>query len=117
MGYVFGLLVGILLGLIGAGGSILTVPVLVYVVGISAVTATSYSLVIVGVSSLVGAYEYWKRGLLHLKTAMLFVLPSIVTILLVRIWILPILPNIVFEIGSIVFYKDEFFLWLMVETF
>lgn len=112
MGYLFGLLIGILLGLVGAGGSILTIPVLVYVVGISAVTATSYALFIVGTTALVGAYEYWKRGLLHLKTAFIFAIPSVVSVLVVRKLLLPLIPDIIIHLGDIVLTKDEFLMIL-----
>lgn len=116
MGYLFALLIGVLLGLVGAGGSILTIPVLVYVVGIPAMTATSYSLFIVGTTALAGAYEYWKRGLLHLKTALVFALPSLMAVLLVRKLLLPALPEVMLRIGEVIFSKDEF-LMILFATF
>ena len=71
---IFGLLastvIGISLGLIGGGGSILTVPVLVYLFNIDPVLATAYSLFIVGLSSLVGAFPNYKAGMIDLKTAL-----------------------------------------------
>ena len=112
MGYLLSILIGILLGLIGAGGSILTIPVLVYVVGIPATTATSYSLFIVGTTSLVGAWKYWRHGLLHMQTALLFALPSVIFILLVRELLLPALPEVVLEIHHVIFTKDAFLMML-----
>ncbi len=111
-GYLLALLIGVLLGIVGAGGSILTIPVLVYVVGMSAVTATSYSLFIVGTTALVGAWGYWKKGLLHMKTAFVFVVPSVVTVVLVRKLILPAIPDIIGSWGKLVFTKDEMLLIL-----
>lgn len=116
MGYLFSMLIGVLLGLIGAGGSILTIPVLVYVVGIPAVTATSYSLFIVGTTALVGAWKYWKHGLLHMQTALLFALPSMVSVLLVRKLLLPVLPEVILQAGDTVITKDVF-LMIMFAVF
>ena len=71
-GYMASILIGVLLGLIGGGGSILTVPVLVYLFSVSPVTATAYSLFIVGITSVVGSVSYFKKGLVNLKTAIVF---------------------------------------------
>lgn len=60
-GYIAAVLVGVSLGLIGGGGSILTVPVLVYLFGIDALVATEYSLFIVGISSVAGSLAYFKK--------------------------------------------------------
>ncbi|MDE3212468.1 MAG: TSUP family transporter, partial [Bacteroidota bacterium] len=70
-GYLASLMIGISLGLIGGGGSILTVPVLVYLFGTNPVLATSYSLFVVGSTSLVGAYNNYRKGLVKVKTALL----------------------------------------------
>ena len=61
VGYIASLLIGISLGLIGGGGSILTVPVLVYLFGLQPLVATSYSLFVVGSTSLVGAINNFKK--------------------------------------------------------
>src|SRR5436189_3026950 len=98
-GYIAALLIGISLGLIGGGGSILTMPVLVYLFGISPSLATSYSLFVVGSTSLVGAFNNYKKGLVSIKTALLFGISSIATVFLTRKFILPILPK-EFRVGS-----------------
>lgn len=72
LGYFAAVLIGILLGLIGAGGSILTIPVLVYLIGIEPVNATSYSLFIVGVSAFIGGLRYLKNNMICLKTMMVW---------------------------------------------
>ena len=72
-----GFLVGVALGAFGGGGSILAVPVLVFLVGLSPSSATSTSLVIVGVASLVGAYELWRSGHVRLATGLVFGLVGI----------------------------------------
>lgn len=105
-GYIASVFIGISLGLIGGGGSILTVPVLVYLFGLDAFLATEYSLFIVGISSLVGSVSYFKNGLVNLKTALVFGIPSIISIFLTRNYILPIIPNNVFTINSFVLTKN-----------
>ena len=62
IGYLASLLIGLSLGLIGGGGSILTLPVLVYLFGVSPTLATAYSLFIVGTASLVGAWPRHQVG-------------------------------------------------------
>lgn len=99
-GYIASVLIGISLGLIGGGGSILTVPVLVYLFGISPLLATSYSLFVVGTTSLVGAYNNWRQGAISLRTVGLFGLTSIATVFLTREVIVHAIPQHLFYIGS-----------------
>jgi uncharacterized protein len=65
-------LIGLTLGLLGGGGSILTVPVLVYVLGVEAKPAIAMSLPVVGITSLVGATLQWRQGTIRLQTAITF---------------------------------------------
>ena len=99
-GYLASLFIGVSLGLIGGGGSILTVPVLVYLFAISPPIAISYSLFIVGFTSLVGAYNNYRKGLVNFKTVLLFGSSSITTVFIARKFIIPLLPNVFFKIGS-----------------
>lgn len=99
-------LVGVSLGLIGGGGSILMVPILVYVMGLDPVLATSYSLFIVGSTALVGALNNYRKGLVNLKTAFLFGLTSIITVFLSRKWIIPIVPDQLFSCGDFALTKS-----------
>ncbi len=92
LGYMASLLVGISLGMIGGGGSILTVPVLVYLFKINPVLSTSYSLFVVGATSLVGAYTDYIKGFVDIKTAALFGLSSITTVFFTRKFLIPRLP-------------------------
>lgn len=98
--YIASALIGISLGLIGGGGSIMTVPVLVYLFGITPMLATSYSLFIVGSTSMVGAYNNYRKGLVSVKTTLLFGLTSICTVYLTRRFIIPLIPKHIAEIGS-----------------
>ncbi len=95
------LLVGLSLGLIGGGGSILTVPILVYILDINPVLATSYSLFIVGTTSLVGAMDYYRKGQVSMRTAAIFGASSITTVFLTRKILLPAIPEKLFEVQGI----------------
>lgn len=99
-GYLLAALVGISLGLIGGGGSILMVPILVYLFMLDPVLATSYSLFIVGVSSGVGAFNNYLKGLVSIKTALIFGITSISTVFVARKLILPAIPELLFAIGG-----------------
>lgn len=92
-GYILALLVGISLGLVGSGGSILTVPILVYVVGFDAVTATGYSLFVVGSTALVGGLKCTLQKNVDFTTVAIFGLPSLLAAYLIRAFVIPIIPN------------------------
>ena len=98
--YLASVLIGVSLGLIGGGGSIMTVPVLVYLFGTSPLLATSYSLFVVGSTSLVGAASNYRKGFVSIKTAILFGLCSITTVFLTRKFIIPVIPKEIIKIGS-----------------
>lgn len=106
IGLLASLVIGLSLGLIGGGGSILTVPVLVYLFSVDPVQATAYSLFIVGLTSAVGAYPKHKEGLVNIKTALIFGAPSIATVFLTRKWIVPHIPAEIFTLGSFVLTKS-----------
>ena len=72
LGYMLAVVMGLTLGLIGAGGSILTVPIFVYLLGVKPVIATGYSLLIVGSAALMGAARYWKNSIVNLRAAAMF---------------------------------------------
>lgn len=111
-GYIASLFIGVSLGLIGGGGSILTVPVLVYLFAISPPLAISYSLFIVGFTSLVGAYNNYRKGFVDFKTALLFGSSSITTVFVTRKFIIPLLPDVFFSIGSF-HVTQSFFVMVM----
>lgn len=93
LGYIAAILMGITLGSIGGGGSILTVPILVYLMGVSPVVATGYSLLIVGSVALYGSYNYYRQGLIDIKPALLFAIPSIIAVYLTRAFLMPAIPD------------------------
>ena len=104
--YLLATLIGLSLGLIGGGGSVLTVPVLVYVMGISPVLSTAYSLFIVGATSLIGAFQYTQQKLVDFKTGILFGIPSIVAVYLTRKYLIPFIPDPVMTLGQMVISKE-----------
>lgn len=106
IGYLASILIGLTLGLIGGGGSILTVPVLVYIFGESPEIATGYSLFIVGLSSAIGSMSYFKQGLVNVRTALVFGAPAIVAVFSTRAFIVPAIPDEVFSVGSFIITKD-----------
>ncbi len=106
IGFAAAILIGISLGLIGGGGSILTVPVLVYILGVNPVLATAYSLFVVGSTSLVGAATYMKKGLVNYKTALVFAVPSFIAVFLTRKFLVPALPDPLFTVGEAIITKN-----------
>lgn len=100
LGYFLAVLVGVSLGLIGSGGSILTVPILVFVMGINPILATAYSLFIVGLTAMVGGVQNAMEGKVDFKTAIIFGIPSIIAVYITRLWVLPLIPDIIFEIND-----------------
>ncbi|MGL2966305.1 sulfite exporter TauE/SafE family protein [Flavobacterium sp. XGLA_31] len=111
-GYSGALLIGIVLGITGGGGSILTVPILVYILAFNPLIATAYSLFIVGTTSAFGTVQNFKKGLVAPKTAIQFALPSVVGVYLTRKFIVHALPDTLFYIGSLQLSKDTFLMVL-----
>src|SRR5688572_1231220 len=97
IGYFAAVCIGLILGLLGGGGSILSIPILVYLFGIDAILASAYSLFIVGVTSFVGAIPKYKDHLVNVRTGFLFGIPSIISIFCTRKWIIPSLPEIIYQ--------------------
>ena len=106
IGYFSSILIGVALRLIGGGGSILTVPVLVYLFAIEPVLATAYSLFIVGLTSAVGTVGYFKKGLVNIKTAVVFGIPSIIAVFFTRAIIVPAIPKEIFSVGDFMVTKN-----------
>lgn len=104
-GYMASILMGLSLGMVGGGGSILTVPILVYLFMINPILATAYSLFIVGLTALVGGIFYFKRGEVDLRTGLIFAVPSFIGVYLTRAYVVPQLPNEIFTFGNLVVTK------------
>jgi uncharacterized membrane protein YfcA len=106
LGYVGALIIGVVLGLIGGGGSILTVPVLVYLMAINPVTATAYSLFVVGASSLVGAVKNIQKKLVDFRTAIVFAIPAFIAVYATRKYLVPAIPESLFTINGLEITKS-----------
>ncbi len=117
-GYASAILVGLVIGLAGGGGSILTVPIFVYVFGVSPLLATTYSLFVVGTTSLVGSLNHlWQRRV-DLRTTVAFALPSFVSVYLSRRFLVPALPDPLVRFGDLALAKNDailfFFAFVMI---
>lgn len=99
-------LIGFILRLIGGGGSILTVPILVYFVGLEPHLSTAYSLFIIGVSSLVASIQNARAKLIDFRFALLFAFPAFFIIFLIRKYLLPALPEVLIDFGAFALHKD-----------
>lgn len=104
-GYLASIGIGIILGMLGGGGSILSIPILVYLFQVDAVMASAYSLFIVGFTSLIGAIPKYKDHLVNIKTGIMFGIPSILAIFVTRKWIVPAIPDVIFQIEGFTLSK------------
>ncbi|WOC52304.1 conserved hypothetical transmembrane protein [Bergeyella porcorum] len=112
LGYFFAIVIGLIMGLIGGGGSILSVPIFVYIFGIDATTATALSLFVVGITSSVGSLSFLKQKRVNFTTAMRFGVPSVLGILFSRRLVVPHLPEYIINRWGITLTKDMFILIL-----
>ena len=110
--YFCAILIGILLGLTGGGGSILTVPVLVYIIHLNPIIASAYSLFIVGVTSSFGSFINFKKRNIVLKTGLLFALPSLISVYITRKFIVHSIPEVLFENSTFIITKNVFLMVL-----
>ncbi|SHI54521.1 hypothetical protein SAMN04488096_102308 [Mesonia phycicola] len=106
LGYIAALIIGVVLGLTGGGGSILTVPVFVYLLGIDPVLATGYSLFVVGSSSMFGAIKNVQKKLVNFSTSLIFAVPAVIAVFSTRKFIIPAIPETIFQNEKITISKD-----------
>ena len=106
IGYLSIFVMGLSLGILGAGGSILTVPILVYLFAISPTLATAYSLVLVGSTALAGGIRHILHGSFDREAFLVFGLPSVVSVYLSRRWLLPAIPEHLGSLGNYDFTRD-----------
>lgn len=105
-GYFGALIIGIVLGLVGGGGSTLAVPIFVYVFMIDPVLATAYSLFTVGIASAFGAFRNMQKGLVDVRTGIIFAIPALTAVYLTRRFLIPAIPGEITQIGDFVLTKD-----------
>ena len=106
IGFTGALFIGVILGLIGGGGSIFTVPIFVYILGINPIIATAYSLFVVGSAALVGAVRNAQKGMVDFKTGIIFAIPAFITVYLTRKFVVPTIPQELFSVGDFMVTKD-----------
>ena len=112
LGYIGAFTVGLILGLIGSGGSILSVPILVYLFGINPVTATAYSLFIVGTTSLIGSIKNLRNKLINYSTTLLFSLSAVITVYITRRYLIHLIPETIISLESIYLTKNQLIMLL-----
>ncbi len=105
VGYFAACVMGMVLGVIGGGGSILTVPILVYLMGVAPDIATGYSLLIVGLAAAFGAVRYFRQGLVDIRASVAFAIPSIIAVYISRAYLMPSIPA-QFSLASFSFSKN-----------
>lgn len=106
IGYIASIAMGIILGLMGGGGSILTVPILVYLFALSPMVATGYSLFVVGTTALIGSIMYIRKGDVDFRTGFAFALPSVIGVNVSRGIIIPQIPSVVAQVGDLILTKE-----------
>src|SRR5690349_17502622 len=104
---------GLLLGLLGGGGSILTVPILVYLFRLEPMLATAYSLFIVGATALIGSIGHLRMGNFDRRAALLFGLPGVVGVICTRRYLLQLIPDPLCSIGSFTLTRGASLLLLL----
>lgn len=102
LGYIGALFIGLVMGILGGGGSILAVPILAYIFHLDEKTATAYSLFIVGSTGLVGGLKQAYHKLVDWSSVLTFGLPAVLGITLMRALVIPKLPENLFHIQEFV---------------
>lgn len=105
--YIFALLVGILLGLIGGVASLLTIPIFVYICGFSASLATTYSLFVIGITSAIRLFAYKTDVRESLKNSLSFIMPAFLAVFIVRMFIFHNIPTKIFQYNELILTKDK----------
>lgn len=108
IGYILAIFVGMTLGMLGSGGSILSVPILVYIMGIEPILATAYSLFIIGTTSLFGGIHKAKQKLVDFKKVILFGIPAVISVFVTRKIIVPKIPDTIFSNENLLLSKSVF---------
>jgi len=112
LGYFGAFLVGLVLGLIGSGGSILSLPILVYIFGLNPIIATAYSLFIVGITSLVGSIKNLRNNLINYHTTFFFSISAIISVYITRKYLILLIPEIILTSDLIILTKEKFIMLL-----
>lgn len=112
VGYIAAVIMGAVLGLLGGGGSILTVPIFTYLLGVNASDSTTWSLFVVGVAAAIGVLRYMPRGHVDYRTALTFGIPSVTAVFLTQSEIRPRMPDVLFQVGGLEITRNVFLMLL-----
>jgi len=113
-GYLGAILTGVILGLMGGGGALISIPILVYLFHIEASVATSYSLFLIAITASSGAWQNIRKKQVDYNAALYYGIPSVISIYAVRRWLMPNLPKIIFTIHGYALHKNMFILIILV---
>ncbi len=105
-GYICAVIIGLIMGLAGGGGSVLGVPIFSYLFGLDAVYSTAYSLFVVGLTAGVGAITNARKGQIDVRTGIVFAVPAFIAVYLTRAYVIPWIPDQIFTSGSFTLTKD-----------
>lgn len=106
VGFIASAAMGIILGLMGGGGSILTVPILVYLFALNPTISTGYSLFVVGTTALIGSVMYIRKGDVDFHAGLAFALLSVIGVNVSRGLIIPKIPAVIIQIDRFALTKE-----------
>ena len=106
LGYLGALAIGLVLGMMGSGGSIMAVPIFAYMFQISPITTTAYSLFVVGTSSSFGVWKNFRKGLIDFKVALVLAIPAIIAVYIARKFIVPVIPVELISVGNFIITRN-----------
>lgn len=113
LGYAGAVLTGFVLGLLGGGGALFSIPALVYLFGIDATVATGYSLFLVGIAAVSGTLQNIRKKLVDYRATVYYGVPSMLAVYVVRRFLIHRLPEVIFTAGSYTIDKNHFILTLL----
>ena len=113
LGYAGAMATGFVLGLLGGGGALLSIPVLVYLFKIEASVATGYSLFLVAITASIGAVQNIREKFIDYTAALYYGIPSVITVFVVRRFVMPSLPKVFFHINGYAVDKNHFILFVL----
>jgi uncharacterized membrane protein YfcA len=113
LGYAGAVVTGLVLGLLGGGGALLSIPVLVYFFHMDATVATGYSLFLVAIAATSGTVQNIRNKNIDGKAFLFYGIPSVTTVYIFRRFIIHQLPDIIFSTGSFSLTKDHLILFIL----
>lgn len=112
-GFTGALLTGLILGLLGGGGALLSIPVLVYLFHLDASVATGYSLFLVAVTASIGAVQNIRKKMVDYQAVLYYGIPSVISVYCMRRFVMPNLPDVILNIGNYAVGKNHFILFIL----